>query len=684
MAWCLTRSEEAKFRNALLEGKIDPFKIVELSSEERRGIFEKFVDPENARYINTLFESKLLLKNYQKGFKSWAEKALGISPVVKRDLISRIENMQVKDILDPDSIKNFKEDLVRSRLGFGVTFEEAKTINSLSKDAKTAAEKWNSETNSWSSEEDRISYGLKQVALENYVNGVKLEARNKKTSFKDSPKEAALEYLREAPKFLNDLSKSLMATLDNSFFGRQGIKSLFGSTEQKKIWAKTLSSSFYNIKAELSAKGINGVEPMDLVRADIYSRPNSMNGKYRAGGYELGVLTEEAFPTSLPERIPGIGRLFKASETAFNGSALSMRADLADLYIAKAEAQGLNMLNKEEAKGLGSLIGSMTGRGQLGRASAISKELNMLLWSARFFKSNIDTLTAHQFDPKATEFTKTQARQNLLSIVGHVGGLMLLAGLLDKDSVDPDPRSTNFGKIKVFGKWVDITGGMGSVVKMVANLIPTYRNGEFGVWKKSSSGRWSNLTSGENGAQDAVDVFLNAVFLNKLAPMASLMRDYYRGEMFGGKPFDIKESIVNSSVPLTLQSIKDVKDESFSTILAVVVSEFFGLSTYSYKYETDWLSKDTNEMNSFIEQVGEDKVKSANEDFNRAYNVWFEEVQKDPKYKSLSEDGKYKLQQEAKDALKVKIMREYGYLKIKKIKTIEERREEISRKGLVP
>lgn len=698
MAWCLIKSEEAKFRRALLDKKIDPFALADMSSEQRRALFSQFVDTENAQYINSLYEGKLLLKNQVAGFKSWAKQALGMNPKTRRDMIAKIENLQEKGVLDPKEMKDFKEDLVRTKLGLGITFEEAKTINQLAEESANARTSWekklkanpkwsenpNATKKEWKNDAQRMDFGLKQVAVEKYVNNIKLEAKKQNVSFREDPVRALLNPIKNSPVFINDLFKSLMATFDNSFFGRQGIKALYGNMEQKKIWANTLKDSFKNISAELQKKNINGFEPMDLIRADIYSRPNAMNNKYKVGGYELSVLHEEAIPTSLPQKIPGLGRVFTAAETAFNGSALEMRADLADMFIAKAEEQGLNMLDPAEARGVGNLIGSMTGRGNLGELSPLAGKLNMVLWSARFFKANIDTITAHQFDSKATPFTKAQARQNLLSIVGHVGALTLLAGLLDPDSVDPDPRSTNFGKIKVFGKWVDITGGLRTIAITAAHLVPSFHNGEWGVWKKSSTGGWTNLTAGGFGAQTAVDAFLDSVLLNKLGPLASIMRDYYAGEMFGGEPFNITKSIINSATPLSIQQVSDVKDEGFVPAFGVAIAEFFGLGVDTYEYKGNWTSKDSEEMKGFLEQVGAEKFKRANDSYDLAYNVWFREVQKDKKYKALSDDGKKELQASAKSAIKDKILKEYGYFKKKNVKTLQERKESITKKQLLP
>lgn len=692
MAWCLIKSEEQSFRKALIDKKVDPFKLASLTSEQRRAEFEKYVSSESAQNINTLYESKLLLKNQVTGFKNWVKRSLGMKPQIKRDLMAKINRLSEIGVLNPTELENFKEDLIRSRLNINISFEEAKTINELSVKRTESKKTWQEDVNNnpswsedshktrkeWMDNKNRLEYGINQVAIENYVNDLKLES--KKISFIKHPIKATAKAIGEIPSIF----KSLMASLDNSFWGRQGIKNLFGSLEQKRIWGRGFVQSFKNIGAELINKKVDGFTPMDLIKADIYSRPNAINGKYKAGNYKLNVLSEEAFPTSLPERVPFLGRLFKASETAYNAGALRMRADLADLFISRAEKAGVNTLNPDQARGMGHLVGSMTGRGSLGKGESIANELNVLLFSARFMKSNLDTLTAHQFDPKATKFTKGEARKNLLSITAHVAAIMMIAKFLDPDSVDEDPRSTNFGKIKIFGKWTDITGGMRSLIIPAAKLIPTKRDGVWGSWSKSSTGNWTNLSAGKFGQRDGVDVLMDAVLLNKLSPVAAIVRDKIRGKMFGGDPFDIKKSIVQSTTPLSIQTFNDVKDEDTGVILATMMSEFIGLGVSTYKYNSNWAGKTSKEMKDFKSQVGEDLFKQANEDYNRAYNIWFDEVKKDSKYKDLSDEGKSDLQTDAKSALKDKILDEYGYFKEKTEKTNKQLDEEFDKKDLAP
>jgi ribosomal protein S18 len=174
MAFCLTKPKAEAFRQAIRNGRIDPFKMATLSSKQIRELLTPFVGAENAKQVNALYESKLLLKNKQRGYITWVKKITGISQQVKRDLISRIERM--KDVLDPAKEQRFLEDLAEAYLRIGVTEQEARTISRMSEQVRLAREKALPDGR-FTSSQDRYDYGKKSVMLEEYVNEKKLQSR---------------------------------------------------------------------------------------------------------------------------------------------------------------------------------------------------------------------------------------------------------------------------------------------------------------------------------------------------------------------------------------------------------------------------------------------------------------------------------------------------------------------------
>lgn len=90
----------------------------------------------------------------------------------------------------------------------------------------------------------------------------------------------------------------------------------------------------------MKTRKVEDLSKGDLIRADICSRPNAMNGKYKLG--KLGLELEDT-----------------RSKDTFFLETLKMKADLADKMIAEAEAQGQDMSNPDVMSELGKKINSV-------------------------------------------------------------------------------------------------------------------------------------------------------------------------------------------------------------------------------------------------------------------------------------------------------------------------------------
>ena len=559
MAYCLPKEFSKKMLEALKSGKIVPEKLIDMTSAQRRSFFEEIVSKENAREVNAQFESKLLLKDQKKGLVSWAKKQTGISEAAKRDIISKIDKME--KILTPESEKAFLEDLVSKKIGTDVTLEEAKTI---SEGAKEVIEKKSAiPEDSPIRSPERLEYGTAEVLFRDYIDALKLkDPRGKLETFKD--------WIKSPKKVIFDtagFTKSILASLDNSFFGRQGIKVLYTNPS---IWAKNFIKSFGDI-----GKTIKGGDALTPIKADVHSRPNALNGKYDAGKYDLGLKSEEAFPSSIPEKIPIFGRAFKAAETAFNGGALRIRADLADQMIRVAEKQGIDVFNPAEAVPIGKLVNSMTGRGGIGKLSAIGGELNAAVFSIRFLKSNIDFLTAHLLDPTFSRFAKKQAATNLIKVVSSTAAILWTADKLIPGSVDWDPRSAGFGKIRIGNTRFDVTGGMSSLATLAARLAT-------GTSKSSTTGRITDLGSGKFGSFTRFDV-INNFWSGKLSPLAGSFRDVARARNFQGDKPTVGNVALNLLTPIPIQTFRELREDPNSAdLLLSMILEGLGISANTY------------------------------------------------------------------------------------------------------
>lgn len=543
--FCLTKNLTNEFLKKLKNDEINPQKLALMSSKERLAEFTKFLGEENAKQVNVLFESKLLLKNQQQGMINWAKQVGGLKPEAMRDVISKVNKMT--EILNPENEGAFLEDLASHKLGATVTMQEAGIISDL---AKAVSEKKSAMENGG----DRLEYGKARVAFGNYVNELK----------DSSAKKTLQENLKDPVGLLvkgAGASKSLKASLDNSAIFRQGWKTLW---THPTIWAKNAKQSFQNIWDTFGGKAV-----MDELNADIVSRPTySLMQKAKLA---VGTI-EEAYPSHLKplNKVPVLGKAFKASENAYTAFVHKTRADVFDKYIEMAEQYGVNLKDKAELESIGKLVNSLTGRGHLGGLERSADTVNNVFFSPRFLKSQIDTLTGHQLQKGVTPFVRKQAALNLLKIVSGTAGVLFVANAVKPGSVEWDSRSSDFGKIKIGSTRFDVSGGMASVVTLASRLI---RN------STKSKGKVKKLGGYGNTRVDKIYSF----FENKLSPAGSVIKDILKGKDFDGNKPTFGNELKNLYMPLPVSNYSELKDNPDSAnILAAMIADALGIGTNTY------------------------------------------------------------------------------------------------------
>lgn len=542
--FCLIPQYADAFLAKVQSGEWDATALARMSSAERRAAFAEVMGDTNAAHVNASFESKLLLKNQQAGIQRWIEQAKDVTPSVKRDLLSRVERMET--VLDPASADRFLADLARQRLGFAVSMEEAGKITALAKRVTEARQALDAGG-------DRMAYGRARVAFGNYMadlkHGVKQPITLGKTVYN-----------------VAGFSKAVKAAFDNSALFRQGWKNLFA---HPGVWAKNARQSFVDLAQQFGGKAV-----MDEVNADILSRPNALNGRYQRAKLALGVL-EEAYPTALPGKIPLLGRLYKASEAAFTAFQYRTRADVFDKYMEIAERSGVDLTEAAQLESIGKLVNSLTARGHLGPVEPAANVLNVVFFSARKLKADMDFLTAHQFEAGVTPFVRKQAAINLVKVVSGTAAILAIAKAVRPESVDFDPRSANFGKIRVGNTRFDVTAGMGSLATLAARLATMSS-------KSSTTGKVSPLNSGKFGATTGTDLVYN-FFENKLAPAASIVKDLLKGSDFAGKKPTLAGELSNLLVPLPVSNAQELaRDPNSAGVVLGMLADMLGISTNTW------------------------------------------------------------------------------------------------------
>jgi len=300
----------------------------------------------------------------------------------------------------------------------------------------------------WKSEKDGVNFGATQVVMNNFVESLKNPEKPIKEMLKDRGYQFKAEaekgvvratgrLLVDTAKAIADNSVSLVASFDDSFVGRQGAYTLLSGNP--KIWGKSFVASLSDFTKVLGNK-----KAEDALMATVFSDPLYITGEYEKA--KIIDRIEEQYPTSLPERLPVVGRVLKASEVAFKNSGVRMRTELYKKMRDVNLAAGVEMTT-EQIKGFGKVINSLTARGDLGRLNN-SPILRLAMWAPKMLKGFADTMTAHSFSdiPKAS---KKVALNNLAKIVLVTAIIEGIATAIDDDLTEFDPRSSDFLAIKV-------------------------------------------------------------------------------------------------------------------------------------------------------------------------------------------------------------------------------------------
>ena len=603
--FCLPEEITNKLKKAIKSGEIDIEKLSSASSEYRVNFFKQFMNERNAKEVVALFESKLLLKNQKRGLVTWAKQILGMKPAVERDVISRI--MRMDKILNPENEKSFLRELASKKLGVDITIEEARKITELSNKIKSLE--------NFTDNAGRIKYGRAKLDLIDYIDSL-------------NPKRA------NVVENVLGLPKAAMSSFDLSAPLNQG----WGLMSRKEWWNNLAPM----IKAFIRESAFRDIQ------ADIITRPNYKLAK--RAGLRLSDLSEnlfereEIFMTTLLDKIPGMA----ASQRAYIGFLNKLRMDLFDDLIEEAKLAGEDVsLGSKAAEDIATIINAFSGG--YGKTDPL---LNAFLFSPRRVRSAVKILNPYTYiNPKTSKTARKAAIRNLLGSLAMTGSVIALAGLHGAVETEEDPRSSDFGKIKVGDTRLDISGGIAGYVILLSRIL----SGEI---KSSNTGAIKKL--GNNyGSTSGFDLTANFI-RNKLSPLASLIIDVLTGENAVGEKKTPTQSVIDRFKPMFLKDAYEVLTEDPEAKILIPFALFGGgLSTYSIS--EDWTTKDTKEMAQFKQKVGEKEFKAANEKYNQIIRKEIEALKKTDKYKKMTPDEQLKEITKIKDKAKKDIFKQYNF-----------------------
>lgn len=326
--------------------------------------------------------------------------------------------------------------------------------------------------------------------------------------------------------------RTLKATGDFSATLRQG---LVLSVRRPVMATKAFGKSFKAFFRENAA---------DRVDNAIRSAPHHyLREKSGLQLTEIGaVLTrrEEMFGARLIEKVPVIGEVVKASNRHMVTHLNLLRTAAFDGFLAKYPNA-----THAELTAWADYVNIASGRGNLGRFSAVANELSIGFFAPRFAVSRFQTplsVLKHWKQPRV----RKEIAKDMVALTSTGLMALVLADLAGAE-VSLDPRNPDFGKIRIGDTRIDIWGGLQQPFRLVA------RAGLAITDKVGITGK--ELIEGDKSV-NLIDMFFRFAGY-KIAPIGTITAEAIEGKTIVGEPVTLTQTAIKA---VTFMWVDDVLD----------------------------------------------------------------------------------------------------------------------------
>lgn len=382
-----------------------------------------------------------------------------------------------------------------------------------------------------------------------------------------------------------NLPRALMASADLSAPLRQGlIPTISHPVLASQAFLESLKQA---VKPERYDRWLS-----DLKHSNGYQLMKSA-GLYLADAKNPDAFArEEMNQSNYAEKIPYLGQVVKGSERAYTSYLNRMRVELFDKGVNVLEIDGKTYASHPEAyKALARYLNAVTGRGDLGAIEGAAKYLNPIFFSPRLIVARTMLLTQWA-NPKYYQKTPPAVRrmylEDMSKFIGFTIGLLGAAAYAGAD-VETDPRSSDFGKIRIGDTRYDTLGGFQQFIRYSAQLA-------MGEKKSSASGKITPL-DGTNYTKETRATTIGNFFRSKLAPVPALAWNALAGENMIGDRFDVVKELPKNLIPLVWQGVYESANQNGwgFALTANLVPSILGVGVQTYG------------INSFLKQGIDDE-----------------------------------------------------------------------------
>lgn len=320
-------------------------------------------------------------------------------------------------------------------------------------------------------------------------------------------------------------------------------------------------------------RALRSEQGMHAVNMEIMSRPNYplyVRSKLFLSehGQKLSQM-EEAYMSRWAEKIPVVAGTQRAYSTFLN----KLRADSFDA-MAKTLVRRQGELTPERANAIANFINVATGRGNVVGKEATLVGLNTYFFAPRWVLSRFQLALGQPLirGDKHTRRLIAEEYAKYLIGMGVIYGLWRMSG----EEVETDPRSSDFGKLRVGETRVDLMAGLQQGTVLMSRLA----SGE----TKRLSGqvvpiRGEDIPYGSDDSAQVIGRFLRT----KMAPVPGSAVDLLSGKNVAGEPVTPQSELMELTVPLTYRDIyKAMIEQGVPVGTALSLLAIFGAGVQTY------------------------------------------------------------------------------------------------------
>ena len=439
----------------------------------------------------------------------------------------------------------------------------------------------------------------KEVALDSAALKLKAAIELKKRHIDDLVYEARMNKLPMIEKVITSalntggILKSLQAGGEVSGIGRQLLPTAFVN---KKVYFNAVKDTLKAYKNPAYAKELE-------LFTETHPKYQTAVKYGRLQFTKVGrPATEEFLPSTLPEKIPVLGNLYKRGDAAFAAPQNKARIQLWDVMTDKYVKDGTLSKDYEikptpddiaKMHKLGGWLNDISMRSSLGQSMSATKAgtfLNLVGYAPRFLLGKLKLVTSlggvvRSVLPRMEKvtidgkdvwklkgnFDKTLLKESSASLVKFVAVQTSIATLAYLTNPDDNknifnPLSSDFFKVRVGNSRYDTTFGIGAIVRLFAQMTMGER--------LSASGRYVK--------ENRKEIFLRFI-QSKEAPILNLMMTLYSGRDFVGQPVGRLQAVGNAMTMMFLNDAYDAyKNDGLASGIAALFASGVGVGVQSY------------------------------------------------------------------------------------------------------